>query len=65
MTNSTTVTFKVEQNKKYQDFRVNKYLNGEWINQRDGNWSKCQAEQKATEYRERTAKGFTTMTDNI
>lgn len=32
MTNSN-VTFKVEQNAKYGDFRVVKYLNGTWLNE--------------------------------
>lgn len=61
----TTVKFKVEQNKVFGDFRVIKYVNGIWTNERDGNWSKNKAEQKAKEYRRLTAKGLTTMADNI
>jgi len=45
------VTFKVSQNEKYGDFRVDKYLNGEWVNQRDNNWTKKQAEIVAQKYR--------------
>ena len=60
-----SVTFKVEQNAKYGDFRVVKYLNGVWINERDGNWTKSKANQKAKEYRELTRKGVSTMSDNI
>jgi hypothetical protein len=43
MTTKNVVTFKVEQNKIWGDFRVEKYLNGKWINGRDNNWSKAQA----------------------
>jgi len=65
--NMTTskVTFKVEQNEKYGDFRVVKYLNGIWLNERDGNWTKSKAKQKAKEYRELASKGITTMGDNV
>lgn len=59
------VTFKVEKNEKYGDYRVNKYLNGVWINQRDNNWSKKKAEEIAEKYREGTKNGFTTMGDNV
>ena len=64
MSNSI-VTFKVEQNAKYGDFRVVKYLNGLWLNERDGNWSKYKANQKAKEYRKLTKQGLTTMNDNL
>jgi hypothetical protein len=63
-TETTNVTFKVEQNKKYGVFRVVKYINGFWLNERCGNWSKNKAEQKAKQYRE-LAKRTTTMADNI
>lgn len=59
------VTFKVEQNTKYGDYRVVKYLNGIWINERDGNWTKNQAMQKAKEYRALSKKGLTTMYDPV
>jgi hypothetical protein len=62
---TSNVTFKVEQNAKYGDFRVVKYLNGTWLNERDGNWTKNKAEQKAKEYRELAKKGITTMSDNV
>lgn len=62
---TSNVTFKVEQNAKYGDFRVVKYLNGTWLNERDGNWTKNKAEQKAKEYRELANKGITTMSDNV
>lgn len=61
----TNVKFKVEKNAKYGDFRVNKYLNGTWLNQRDNNWTKNQAEQKAKQYRALANKGITTMSDNV
>jgi serine protease inhibitor len=60
-----SVVYKVEQNKKFKDFRVVKYFNGEWINERDGNWTKNKAEQKAKEYRELTKKGIKTMGDEV
>lgn len=61
----TTVTFKVERNVKYGDFRVVKYLNGVWINERDANWTKRQAEKAAKTYRVLAAKGVRTMGDNV
>lgn len=57
------VEFKVEKNKKYGDWRVAKYVDGEWYNERDGNWSRSEAERKAEIYRRRHAKGFETMSD--
>jgi hypothetical protein len=57
------VTFAVEQNKCFGDFRVVKYLNGTWLNERDGNWTKNKANKKAQEYRQHTKQGFTTMSD--
>ena len=59
------VTYKVEQNQYFGDFRVNKYLNGEWVNQAEGRWSKYKAEQKAKMYRALTKNGFTTMNDRF
>ena len=64
MTNSN-VTFKVQQNAKYGDFRVVKYLNGTWLNERDCNWTKNKAEQKAKEYRNLAKQGIATMGDNV
>jgi hypothetical protein len=46
------VTFKVEKNVKFGDFRVNMYINGIWENQLDGGWSKYKAEKVAKRYRE-------------
>ena len=43
------VTFKVEKNEKYGDYRVNQYINNVWEN---GNWSKNKAEKKAKQYRQ-------------
>jgi hypothetical protein len=37
------LTYKVEQNEKYGDFRVVEYINGEWNNEFDGNWSEPKA----------------------
>ena len=65
MKTKNVVTFKVEQNKIWGDFRVEKYLNGKWINGRDNNWSKAQAESKAKQYQAMSDAGFTTMTDNV
>ena len=62
---TSNVTFKVEQNEKYGDFRVVKYLKETWLNERDGNWTKNQAEQKAKEYRELVSKGKPTMGDKF
>ena len=43
---NNSIKYKVEQNKKYKDFRVVKYVNGEWVNERDNNWNKNQATVK-------------------
>ncbi len=59
------VTFEVSQNKWFGDYRVDKYLNGEWVNQRDGNWTKEEAEFKASLYRVKANKGMNTMSDNF
>ena len=61
----TKVTFKVEQNKIFGDFRVVKYLNGVWVNERDANWSKTKAQQKARQYSKLAKNGITTMSDNF
>lgn len=58
------VTFKVEQNHKFKDFRVVKYLNGEWLNERDGNWTRKQADKKAKAYVNSSIRGLNTMADN-
>ena len=58
------VTFKVEQNPTFGDWRVVKYLNGAWLNERDGNWSKYEAGQIAKNYRKLYKEGFTTMSDS-
>lgn len=47
------ITYKVEKNEKYGDYRVVKYVNGVWNNERDCNWSKSKAAKIATEYRKR------------
>jgi hypothetical protein len=64
MTNSI-VTFEVNQNSKYGDFRVDKYLNGIWVNQRDGNWTKQTAELVANIFRLNASKGYSTMQDKF
>jgi hypothetical protein len=61
---NSIVTFEVNQNVKYGDFRVDKYLNGIWVNQRDGNWTKEKAEEVARTYRV-WALRFTTMNDKF
>jgi hypothetical protein len=45
-TNKMKVTFKVEQNANFGDFRVVKYLNGTWLNERDGNGQKTKQNKK-------------------
>jgi hypothetical protein len=62
---TSNVTFKVEQNAKFGDFRVVKFLNGARFNERDGNWTKSRAEQIAKKYREMTKQGLATMSDNV
>ena len=62
---NNTVTFKVEQNSRFGDFRVVKYCGGVWANERDNNWTKSQAEKKAKEFRQKAKKGFYTMADNF
>ena len=52
------VEYKVEKNKKYGDFRVAKYVGGEWAYEFDGNWSEAKAKRNATLYREMLKKGF-------
>lgn len=47
-----TIIYKVEQNEKYKDFRVVKYVNGEWKNEFDGNWTKYKATKKAKLYKD-------------
>lgn len=42
----SNVELKVEQNKKYGDWRVVIYVDGEWENEVDNNWTKEQAERK-------------------
>ena len=62
---SLKVTFKVEQNKIFGDFRVVKYVNGEWYNERDNNWNKIQAEKKCREYKRMIKENMKTMSDDI
>ena len=64
-TTAGVITYKVEKNEKYGDYRVNKYLNGKMVNQRDGNWTKEEAENKAEQYRILTTGGTYTMNDNF
>ena len=59
------VTFKVEKSDIHGDYRVNKYVDGTWVNARDCNWTKSKANQIAREYRKMTTKGIITMGDNI
>jgi hypothetical protein len=61
---NSIVTFEVNQNAIWGDFRVDKYLNGIWVNQRDNNWSKEKAEDVAKKYREISPR-FKTMDDNF
>jgi hypothetical protein len=58
---NSSITFAVVQNLKYGDYRVNKYRNGVWENQRDGNWNKEQAEEIAERFRKNNANGYATM----
>lgn len=44
------IEFKVEQNLKFGDYRINKYVNNIWVNQIDNNWTKAQANKIAKKY---------------
>lgn len=59
------VTFKVEKNERYGDFRVVKYVNNQWYNERDNNWTKKEAEEQLKKYENQVKKGFLTMGDTI
>lgn len=39
------VSYKIEQNKKYSDYRIVKYIDGVWNNEFDGMWTKSRAEK--------------------
>ena len=52
------VTFKVEQNEKYKDFRVVKYVNGVWENEWDGNWTKSKATKICKQCKDSLLLGF-------
>jgi len=47
-----SVEYKAELNEKYGDWRVHEYINGEWNNGRDNNWSQGFAENKAKKLNE-------------
>jgi len=51
------VVYKVEKNIKYGDFRVVKYVNGVWENEKDNNWSKYKADIKCKSYNEAFKSG--------
>ena len=38
-----SITYTVEKNEKFGDYRINQYIDGVWNNARDNNWSKGQA----------------------
>ena len=40
----SNVTYKVEKNEKFGDYRIHQYIDGVWNNARDDNWSKAAAE---------------------
>jgi len=44
---------------------VDKYLNGIWINQREGNWAEDKAEEVAVNYRILADHGIRTMGDDV
>tara|TARA_R110001583_G_scaffold174017_10_gene328275 strand:+ start:812 stop:1045 length:234 start_codon:yes stop_codon:yes gene_type:complete len=54
---SIQVTFAVEKNEKYGDYRVVEYFDGEWNNERDGNWQ----EGTATTIRDRLENALTQL----
>lgn len=39
-------TYTVLKNEKYGDYRVDVFVNGEWVDQYDSGWSKQQANKK-------------------
>lgn len=45
------ITYKVEQNLKYGDFRIVMYIDGVWENQFDNNWSKYKATKILNSYK--------------
>lgn len=53
-----TVTYKVEQNKKYGDFRIVKYINNVWENEIDNNWNEKSANLLCKSYNDKLKKGF-------
>lgn len=59
------ITYKVEQNPLYGDFRVVKYIDNQWTNERDGNWTKEKAQTIAENYKNLTKNGISTMGDKL
>lgn len=53
-----TVTYKVEQNEKYKDFRITKYVDNVWENEKDNNWNEEQAKSICKTLNEKLEKGF-------
>lgn len=39
------VCYKIEQNQKYSDYRIVKYIDGVWDNEFDGMWTQAQAKK--------------------
>jgi hypothetical protein len=39
------LTYKIERNKKFGDYRIVKYIDGKWDNEFDGMWTKYKAEK--------------------
>ena len=37
------ITYKVEQNKKFGDYRIDQMVDGKWHNERDDNWTEAKA----------------------
>ena len=53
-----TITYKVEQNEKYKDFRIAKYVDNVWENERDNNWNQEQAISICETLNEKLKQGF-------
>lgn len=52
------VTYKVEQNEKYGDFRIVKYIDNVWENEIDNNWNEESANILCECYNDKLEQGF-------
>jgi hypothetical protein len=45
------IKLSVQKNKVYGDYRIEEYINGEWSNSYDGDWTKEQANKILLSYK--------------